>query len=240
MEVYNMSNFMNFSSDKANIFLILLDESGSMEDDERNVKAGLRMYQKSFENFAEANSIAISICRFSDRLKLGEFKQVNNLDISYSTNGTTALNYSIVKSAQYLKEYIQDVTDTKKIVPGATFIVFSDGKPCDDLMSWSDGKRAIEQLNYAGITTVFVAFGEGIDSGYGKRMEFMSTVDVRDRDTLVNFLGVELSKSCKEQSMSAKSLGANFFSQAANNTKSEAYSKMAAQALEDTSWIDDI
>lgn len=235
-----MSNFMNFSSDKANIFLILLDESSSMRDDERNVKAGLEMYKKSFENFSEANSIAISICRFADEVRLSEFKRVNDINISYSTNGYTALNYSIVKSAKYLEDYVQEVTKSKKIVPRATFIVFSDGMPCQDRMSCKDGKRAIEQLNYAGITTVFVAFGEGIDSEFGKNMGFMSTIDVRDRDTLVNFLGVELSKSCKEQSMSMKSLGANFFSQAVNNTKSETYSQTAAQALEDTSWIDDI
>lgn len=235
-----MSNFMDFSTDKVDAFLLLVDKSTSMEDDEENVNEGLKMYKKSFKNFSEANSIAVSICRFDTSFYEGEFKHVKDLDIRYRADGGTALYYAICRGANHLKNYISEVTEAKGIVPRATFIVFSDGKPWNDRMSKDDGKRAIEDLNYAGVTTVFVAFGEGINSDFGKAMGFMSVIDVTDRSTLVNFLGVELSKSCKEQSMSMKSLGANFFSQAVGNTESERFSQATAQALEDTSWIDDI
>ena len=61
-----MSNYMNFSSDNINIFMMLFDESHSMEDDTDSVRTGWKMFQKSFNNFPEANSIAVSLSKFSD------------------------------------------------------------------------------------------------------------------------------------------------------------------------------
>lgn len=235
-----MANFMDFSSDRVNVFFMLIDSSGSMEFDTANVIKGLEMYKRSFQNFPEVNSIAVSISKFSNNFYPEEFKPLDRLQISYNANGGTALFYSIVKGAEYLKDYMQKITSRKGIVPRATFIVFSDGVPCGDSMTMGDGKKAIQALNLAGITTVFVAFGEAISSNFGKELGFMSTIDVTNREKLVNFLGVELSKSCKEQSKSMKSLGANFFSQATGNNKSEGYSQTTSQVLEDTSWIDDI
>lgn len=235
-----MANFMDFSSDRANIFLMLIDESGSMEDDEIKVREGIKMYRKSFENFSEANSIAVSICKFDTSFYERPFESITNFSFDYSAAGGTALYYAIVKAAEHLKKYIQEVVETKGIVPRVTFIVFSDGEPCNDRMDRSDAVKAIAELNYSGVTTVFVAFGSAINSSFGEKMGFMSTIDVENREVLVNFLGVELSKSCKEQSKSMKSLGANFFSKAIGKTKSEGFSQTTQQALEDTSWIDDI
>lgn len=235
-----MAHFFDFSSDKIDIFMLLIDSSSSMSGDRGNVKKGLELYKKSFENFPEANSIAVSVSRFDDNFHPGEFEQINNFNTDYYTDGATALYYSIVKGAEYLKEYMQEVTKRTGCIPRATFIVFSDGEPCRDMLNKQDGEKAISMLNYAGITTVFVAFGQAITSDFGKALGFMSTINVTERDTLTNFLGVELSKSCKEQSKSLKSLGANFFSQAVDKGNSEAYSHTTAQALEDDSWINDI
>lgn len=228
---------MDFATDNANAFLMLLDQSTSMKDDADNVREGLKMYRKSFENFSEANSIAVSICRFDDDFYQSEFRHVNNLEYRYRADGCTALYYSICQSAKHLRRYIDEVTEAKGIVPRATLIVLSDGHSYDDKASRAQAQKAIEELNYAGVTTVFAAFGEGINSGFGKEMGFMSVIDVTDRSTLVNFLGVELSRSCKEQSMSMKSLGANFFSQAVD-TESDRYSQTAKQALDDVEWWD--
>lgn len=235
-----MANFFDFSSDKIDVFLLLLDRSGSMERDERNVRDGLEMYKKSFEDFPESNSIAVSISKFSDDFYPGEFKHISEFSTYYDTNGATALYYSIVKGARHLNNYIAKVTERTGCIPRATFILFSDGEPCRDRRNRHDAKEAINNLNYAGVTTVFVAFGGAIESKFGEQLGFMSTIDVTDRDKLVNFLGVELSKSCKEQSKSLKALGANFFSQAIGNEDSEGYSHTTTQALEDDSWINDI
>ena len=234
-----MSNFTDFSTDKVDAFLLLLDDSGSMSGDVSNMRSGLNMYKRSFENFSEVNSIAVSICRFADNFRASDFKHVNDLDLSYSTGGGTALYHSICRAAEHLNNYLVEVTEKKAIAPRATFIVFSDGEPCGDPGSPTSARNAIQELNYAGINTVFVAFGHSIQSDFGKQMGFQAVIDVTDRSALVNFLGVELSRSCKEQSKSMKSLGADFFSKAVGS-KSEAFSKTTAQAFEDTGWMYDI
>jgi len=236
-----MANFFDFSSDKINIFAMLIDSSGSMERHSNKVRRGLELYKDSFEDFPEANSIAVAVSMFSDSFYPGEFKRVSEFDTTYYTEGATALFYSIVKGAEHLNNYIKEVTERTGCIPRVTFIVFSDGEPCHDRMNKEDGRKAINDLNYAGVTTVFVAFGNAINSEFGKKLGFMSTIDVADAgDSLVNFLGVELSKSCKEQSKSLKALGENFFSKAVNNGNSEEYSHTTTQALEDDSWFNDI
>lgn len=60
-----MANFYGFSSDKINIFLILLDSSNSMSGDSNNVSNGLKAFKESFNDFYLANSIAVSVCRFN-------------------------------------------------------------------------------------------------------------------------------------------------------------------------------
>ena len=235
-----MSDFYNFTSDKIDIFEFNIDSSGSMDDDASNVIEGFKMYQKSFENFAEANSIVVAISKFSDNYRPGYFRPVKELDFSYSTNGGTKLHYSIVEGANHLLKYIEEVTKRTGCIPRATYVVFSDGEPCGDRMSPSDSRAAIEKLNYAGVTTVFVAFGGAVKSEFGAALGFLATLDVTDRNTLVNFLGVELSRSCKEQSQSLKPLGANFFSKAVGDENSKGYSNTTAQALNDDSWMSDL
>ena len=234
-----MSHFYDFPSDKMDVFEFNIDSSGSMSGDTENVKKGLEMYKKSFEGFSEANSIVVAISKFDDYYYSGDFRPVNEFTFNYNTGGGTALCYSIVKGAQHLQEYMEEVKRRTGCIPRGTYIVFSDGEPCGDHMSESDAKKAIEKLNYAGITTVFVAFGGAISSEFGTRLGFMATLDVTDRDRLISFLGVELSKSCKEQSQSLKALGSNFFSQAVGN-QSKGYSHTTAQALTDDSWFEDI
>lgn len=231
---------MKFSSDKANIFTLLLDSSGSMEEHVENVRKGIRMYKDSFEDFPEANSISVSICRFDYYFYGSEFKKVSDLNLNYSADGGTELYFAINKAAEELNNYVEEIVKEKGIKPKITFIVFSDGLSDSKRASFESAKKTIEKLNYAGATTVFIAFGDAIDSKCGKEMGFLSTIDVENKENLVNFLGVELSKSCKEQSRSMKALGANFFSKAVEQSASQGYSSTAKQVLDDVSWINDI
>lgn len=237
-----MANFYDFSSDKINVFYLLIDSSGSMEDYEKDVIRGIREYKKSFENFPEVDSIAVSLSKFANDFYPEYFTRVSEISEKYFADGATALYYSIIRGAKHLEKYIDDIVKIKRCVPRGTFIVFSDGKPYCDKAQKSEAKKAIERLNMAGITTVFVAFGEAMESKFGKKLCFQSTIDVNaDKEILVDFLGKELSKSCKEQSRSMKALGANFFSQAASNSNSvSGYSAKTEQALEDNDWFEDI
>lgn len=232
-----MGNFFDFSSDQINVFMMAVDESGSMRDHVEEMKRGEAAYKKSFEGFPEANSIAISKSHFSTDLDLQYFRPLDEFDNHYSPGGYTALYYAIVRCSKALLDYMAEIAQKKGITPGGTFIVLSDGKPEYDQDTWENAKAAIERLNEAGVTTVFVAFGDAISSEFGKKLGFSAT---RDVDDLQYFLGVELSQSCKEQSKSRKSLGANFFSQANQSSSSENYSATTNQALEDQDWFEDI
>lgn len=236
-----MANFFDITSDKADIFLLLVDSSGSMDSDEQNVRKGLQLFKESFNDFEFANSVIVSVCKFDDSFYPGDFRPVKEMDTRYwANNAWTALSYAIVKVEEFLSEYVQEFVERKGITPKVTFVCISDGRPSNDKLKLSKGKEAIRKLNYAGVTTAFAALGDSVDSSFGRDMGFMATIDVTNRNALLNFLGVELSNSCKEQSQSMKSLGANFFSQANEKSRSQEYSQTTAQALEDTSWIDEI
>lgn len=235
-----MGNFFDITSDRADFFLILVDCSGSMGDDASNVRKGLKMFKESFEDFELANSIIVSVCQFSDTFYPSDFKPVAEMNTTYFASGGTALSYSIVKAKERLENYITAFVKRTNIIPKVTFVCISDGQPCSDPYPLSRGKDAIEEMNCAGITTAFAALGSDINSSFGTQMGFMATVDVTNRNALLNFLGVELSNSCKEQSKSMKSLGGSFFSQANEQSQSQEYSQTTAQALDDRSWIDDI
>lgn len=232
----------DYSSDNINIFKFNIDSSGSMGEDgkDRDVIAGLEMYKKSFMDFPESDSIAISLSKFASNYHPEPFENIRDFTIRYNADGGTALHESIVKGGAYLLAFMTRVTRKTGVIPRATYIVFSDGEPCYDSMDASDSKQMIQELKDAGVTTVFVAFGKAIRSKFGDNLGFDSTIEVREQEELVNFLGVELSKSCKEQSQSMKALGSNFFSQAVGNNNSEGYSSKTAAVVEDESFMDDI
>lgn len=251
-----MANKYNFSSDKIFIYIFLIDSSGSMSGNSDDVKNGLKAYQKDFENYPEVNSIAVSISKFANDFYPEEFKHISEINTNFYADGGTALYYSIVKGKEHLDKYVREVTEETGCTPIVTFGLFSDGEPSYETYK-SDARKAIEEMNLAGYTTVFVAFGSAIKSEFGKKLGFVSTVDVKDRKSIANFLGVELSKSMKEQSKRETAMGAEFLSNTANNggsnqtalgasffSKAEnnrgEYSHTTAQALEDDSWFYDI
>lgn len=236
----NFGNFFDITSDSASFFMILVDKSGSMSGDRENVRKGLKMFKESFEDFELANSIIVSVCKFSDDFERGYFRPVAEMDTRYSTGGGTALSYSIVKAKELLEDYISAFVERTKIIPTVTFVCISDGQPCSDPLPLNRGREAIEEMNCAGITTAFAALGSDINSRFGSNMGFMATIDVTNRDALLQFLGVDLSNSCKGQSKSRKPLGGNFFSQANEQSQSQEYSQTTQQALDDRSWINDI
>lgn len=243
-----MSNVTKFSSDQVYVYMLVIDESGSMDGDERNVRAGIQNLKESLQGFPESNSIVISICKFNEYFYQGDFQKVEEISTNYSAAGGTALYRSIKAAADYLQKYLNAIRRLNKIEPTAvTYFLLSDGMSsggCID-MDEKQGqklcKEVIENLNLQGINTAFVAFGTAINSKFGENLGFKATIDIKNRNQLLEFLGVHLSESIKNQSQRLEPLGANFFSKAAGySSASEGYSNTTAQALEDDSWIDDI
>lgn len=229
-----------FSTGRINVFSLNLDSSDSMSPHIYDMREGIKTMKESFKNFSEARSMALAVNTFNSDYYPSPFKSTEEFDTSYDTGGCTALYYSIVKGAENLLEYIDKVTDINKCMPIATFFVFSDGDPCQDKASKQAAMDAIKKLNEAGVTTVFVAFGGAIDKKYGEDLGFVSTVNIDEKQKLIKFMGVEVSRSIKQQSRSMRSLGSNFFSQMTQKSQSSKYGAKTAQVLEEESWFDDI
>ncbi len=234
-----MANYMNFTTSNPTINLIVIDESGSMEDYDEQIKRGLEKYRKKFLNYPEAGSIAVAVGCFDDDVKFGEFKAVKEMDIPdyHPYDGGTALNYAIVKFSEYLRSYMKEVERETKTTPIASFIFFSDGKPCNDCYSEKKGDEAIELLNRLKVNTIFVPFGEDISEEYGREKGFTCIEKIDTGDEAEEFFAEKLSSFSIEQSKSRIPIGENFFSKAEGEESSSSdYSNTAKQALEDDAW----
>ena len=233
------NDVLKFDTDRINVFSINPDSSSSMEGFIPAMREGLKMYKKSFLNFSEAKSMAISVNLFDDSYHSRPFLGVEDFDISYYASGCTALYESIIEGGKNLLKYIKKVAKVNGCLPRATYITLSDGESTNEDHRYYNEEKAksvIKQMNDENITTVFVAFGIGISSEFGKQMGYKSTIDIRDTSKLISFMGEELSKSCKEQSKSMKSLGSAFFSKA-NDSKSAEYSSNTSDVLENDDWF---
>ena len=99
--------------------------------------------------------------------------------------------------------------------------MFSDGDDNESKGYYQQAKNTVTELNSLDATTVLVAFGEAIESGIGDDLKFSCTKDINSVEELVQCMGTELSKSCKEQSKSAYSLKSEFFSKADKNSEED-------------------
>ena len=217
-----MNSKYDFSSDTVNIFLFLYDKSGSMNGNTHAICLANQNFKKVFTAFEEKGSIAISKSVFSDGCQLSPFMSADHFNTSYETYGNTHLYSAIVSAATATMEYHAELIKRLNVQARITFLVFSDGEDNEgNPYSYERAQRAICQLNSLDATTVFVAFDSAISARDGEKLGFSCTRDIHSVDELVSCLGVELSKSCIEQSKSAYALKSNFFSQANQATGSD-------------------
>lgn len=234
----------SFGTNQINIFSMNFDASTSMRDYQEIAREGIKSCRDSLKKFSESNTLSISLSMFDDEYRPEPFKKIDEFDADYRAEGCTALYETIVEGGRNLLDYIKKVIEVNGTLPMATFMVFSDGKSCEDRYNAFQAKEALKELNNAvetigvPITTAFVAFGPAIKSEVGRDLGFVATIDVDDRAALKKFLSHDLPESCKEQSKSDRSLGADFFSQASK--ASEGYSAKASQVIDNSDWFDDI
>lgn len=241
------NDFMDFRGDRANVFLIIIDGSGSMHNSRYDVINGMKAYKESFMNdFSDPETVAVSVSVFSDWYNEEPFVCLSKMEeLRYNPDGYTALYYSICKGAEQLIRYMNQIREKMHIEPMCTFIFFSDGKSEQDHDNEANAKAAIKTLNEMGVNTVFVAFTDAIQSAFGTRLGFQASVDVNKPEELCTFLGQELSQSCSEQSKSAVSLGANFIQRdffSSSTASGDASSELTgnAETAIDESFLDDI
>lgn len=221
----------DFASDNINIFVMVYDISSSMEDYIKPMRTANKAFKDDFSQFEERGSIAIAKANFSDGFGMTPFLSVKDFDVSYAPYGNTAVYDAIVKSTESTIAYYNEIMKRLNVRPKITYLVFTDGGDNCSSYSSEDAKNSIKELNSLDATTVFVAFGEAIRYETGARLGFSCTKDINTVEELVTCMGMELSKSCKEQSKSAYSLKSSFFSQADKNA--------AEDDIEETTVLDE-
>lgn len=212
------NHLYSFSSDVVNIFVMLYDRSGSMEDYCDAIRTANQAFYEEFSRFEEKGSVAICKAMFSTGVEISPFGPVKNFSTSYYANGGTHLYNAIVEVGEETIAYYSEIESRLNIRPRITFLVFSDG--LDNNRYKNEIKAAqdmIAKLNSLDATTVFVAFGEAISAKDGELLGFSCIRDITSANELISCLGTELSQSCIEQSKSAFSLKSKFFSKAATD-----------------------
>ncbi len=222
MAKFNLENCKyNFSSDTINIFVLLYDISTSMEYDVGAMRKANKAFYDDFSKFEERGSIAIAKGVFSQYFDMSCFSEVKNFNTGYNVEGATALYYAITCAANNTIEYYDEIVKRLNVRPRITFLVFTDGENNRAGEYYGNAVEAIKELNSLDATTVLVAFREAINSGIGEDLGFSCVKNINTVKELINCMGSELSKSCKEQSKSAYSLKSAFFSQADGNAEED-------------------
>jgi len=181
-----------------------------------------KAFASDFSRFEDKGSIAVSKVKFNNYVEMSAFVSVDEFDTSYHADGGTELYYAIAVAADYTIQYYNEIIKRLNVRPRITFLVFTDGGDTSDSRSkYNDAVEAVRKLNSLDATTVFVAFGEAKNNNVSERLGFTCKREINTTSELIQCLGKQLSKSCKEQSRSVYSLKSEFFSQANNNSEDD-------------------
>lgn len=212
---FTLSNCkFDFASDNINIIVLLYDESGSMDCNKNAMREANKAFYNDFSKFEDKGSIAISKAVFSDYFYMSSFESIDSFNTAYSIDGGTELYYAITQAVENTVLYYNEIIKRLNVRPKITFLVFTDGgDTSDSYVRKNEAIEAIKEINTLDATTVFVAFGAAIPNKDGERLGFTCTREISTVSDLIQCLGKQLSRSCKEQSKSVYSLKSEFWSQ---------------------------
>ncbi len=228
--------FYDFQTDNIYVFVLLYDASGSMKEDKNIMIAANKDFYDDFMKFEDKASIVFSQAYFNEFLEMGDFLPIESFSTNYSPGGKTRIYSAISKAIENTLAYSNELTKRKNIKPFITFLCYSDGEDSYNLnIEIENAKEAIKELKESSkkVNTVFVPFREAINSGIAEKLGFDCKKDITSKEELRQFMGKELSKSCKTQSRSSKSLGSKFFSSIADKDES----KIETDVFDDDSFF---
>lgn len=201
IEVENTS-VDDLDSENINLMFLGIDESGSMTPHTSVMRSSLTGFKNGLSKSKEADEILVARADFSDFVKVGGYKKIQEFDDSYSTFYTTSLYDVIIEGAEKLKEYRKFLKDTGMSRVKAVFAIFSDGRDEGSKHSFSEAKRAVGKadnegkypvgsLNGEEVTTAFVAFGY-------KALEEAKNLGFRNILDVYNVKGEDLESKLRE------------------------------------------
>lgn len=142
--------------------VIAIDASGSMSDYD-DYHSGimsdcLKNFKASIINSKQADEMLTAKITFDDNVHIGGFVKPEDFDCSYSADGCTALNDSIVAGRKLILDYMDQIVDSGG-TPRGCLVILSDGHDNGSNASDADARNAIKDLQKQEVTVAFIKFG---------------------------------------------------------------------------------
>ena len=199
----------DLESENINLIFLGIDESGSMKNYTKDMRSCLTEFKTALADSNEAEEILVARADFSDFIKIGGYKKIEEFDISFDVYNVTHMYDTIVEGSEKLKEYRKFLKEQGVRVK-SVFSIFSDGLDNGSKNDFNTAKRAIEFLNREEITTAFISFG-GQATQTAKDLGFRNILNVVSSANELRRAFNCLSKSVIESSKSVLADEDDFF-----------------------------
>lgn len=150
-------------SEEVHLVFVGLDVSGSMIPWINDMLKSLGDFKGALLASKEENKILVARADFNDKINVGGYKKISELDVTYRASGGTAMFDVIIEGKEKLIQYMDHLKSQGMRVK-AVFAIFSDGDDTSSSQSANEAKLAVDVLNAKEITTAFVSFGGYADT----------------------------------------------------------------------------
>jgi hypothetical protein len=196
-------------TEDVNLMFLAIDESGSMNFFVDPMKKELETFKKSIIDSKESEKILVARVDFSDFIKIGGYKKIEEFDVDYTVNNSTRLYDVVIEGSEKLKQYM-DYLRQQGMRVKAVFAVFSDGLDTASRNNKATAFKVMEEMNKNEIVTAFIAFGkEGLSEA--KDLNFKNILQVGQTESELRKAFNQLSKSLISQSKSVIPKKDDFF-----------------------------
>lgn len=155
---------MNFDvddldSDQQLLARFAIDDSGSMEDYEPDVREALEDLTQMIQGSKQEDEMTLGKTLFGDRIKEEPYCLVSDFDTSYTAPGwSTKLYDAIIQSVKNVQAAVKKLTDQQFTARGL-LVILSDGWDNDSDATKKQAANAIMSLKDSGIDVYFIEFG---------------------------------------------------------------------------------
>lgn len=202
-------------SEVVNLIMVAVDQSGSMDEFEVDMRRSLKDFKDSIKGSREADTILVARSNFMcDDVETGGYKKIDEFDTDFTSRGRTPLFDAIVEGVDKLTNdkgtgYL-DYLKQQGMRVKAVFAVFSDGDDTSSMKDLSTARRRIDYLNRKEIVTACICFGDdAVD--VSKDLGFKNILNVGATASELRKAFDCLSKSVAENSQSVVNKVDDFF-----------------------------
>jgi uncharacterized protein YegL len=202
-------------SEVVNLINVAIDQSGSMDSYETDMKKSLIDFKDSTAESKEADTILVARTNFmNDIVDISGYKKIDEFDTDFYADGQTPLYDAIIEGVDKLTNQqgtgYMDYLKQQGMRVKSVFAVFSDGEDTSSHHDLSAARAKIDYLNKREIVTACICFGQGGVSE-AKQLGFKNILTVGASASELRRAFNCLSKSVAENSKSVVNKVNDFF-----------------------------